>query len=338
MKWVLMTPETLIHPRAISSTHNAYVSSDSPRPSYSSGIISPKMPSSLRPSTISCGYSSACSSSVATGRISFSTKLRTALRISVWSSVRPSVSHSRPTVAPSQVTRSLGRPGRSVVLPGGAGVRERERHGAAVDVPDRTRPVLPDELPVPDVLLEHAVAVQLEDLVVAAQAGVLVVARPGDHEAGGGVLGVVAGDQQHLLVGVEVDRAVVVGVVAVGVRRHVAALGAHPQLAAHGVPALAVLHLHVAPGGVHVAQLLGDVGAAAVAPGVHVHPHDGVVVLVAGAAGGALAVDPVQDGHERVVVGPEVRVRRRLQDVRAPDVAREPQRVSGLVLAHLAEE
>src|SRR6476659_2445043 len=54
------------------------------------------MPSSLRPSTIFVGYSSACSSSVATGRISRSTKLRTALRISVWSSVRPSVWQRRP--------------------------------------------------------------------------------------------------------------------------------------------------------------------------------------------------------------------------------------------------
>src|SRR3712207_3239040 len=54
------------------------------------------MPSSLSPSTISWGYSSACSSSVATGRICSSTKVRTALRISVWSSVSPSVSHRRP--------------------------------------------------------------------------------------------------------------------------------------------------------------------------------------------------------------------------------------------------
>ena len=91
MKCVLITPDTLIQPRAISSTHSAYVSSDSPRPSYSSGIISPKMPSSLRPSTISVGYSSLCSSSLATGMIFSSTNCRTALRISVWSSERPSV-------------------------------------------------------------------------------------------------------------------------------------------------------------------------------------------------------------------------------------------------------
>src|SRR3954453_22747637 len=95
MKWVLITPETLIQPRAISSPPRAYVSSDSPRPPYSSGIINPKIPSSLRPSTISVGYSSACSSSVATGRISFSTNERTAPRISVWMSLRPSVSHRR---------------------------------------------------------------------------------------------------------------------------------------------------------------------------------------------------------------------------------------------------
>ncbi len=73
MKCVLMTPDTLIQPRAISSTTSAYVSSDSPSPPYSSGIMIPKMPRSLRPSTMSVGYSSLCSSSVATGRISFST-------------------------------------------------------------------------------------------------------------------------------------------------------------------------------------------------------------------------------------------------------------------------
>ena len=55
MKWVLMIPLTLIQPRAISSTHSAYVSSDSPSPPYSSGIISPKTPISFKPSTISVG-------------------------------------------------------------------------------------------------------------------------------------------------------------------------------------------------------------------------------------------------------------------------------------------
>src|SRR4051812_36462082 len=95
MKCVLMIPDTLIQPRAISSTVSAYVSSDSPRPPYSSGIIRPKMPSSLSPSTMSVGYSSRCSSSVATGRISLSTKLRTVERISCWMSVSPSVCASR---------------------------------------------------------------------------------------------------------------------------------------------------------------------------------------------------------------------------------------------------
>ena len=62
MKWVLMIPDTGIQPREISSTHNAYVSSDSPSPPYSSGIIRPKIPISFIWSTIPCGYSSACSS------------------------------------------------------------------------------------------------------------------------------------------------------------------------------------------------------------------------------------------------------------------------------------
>src|SRR5918994_821643 len=69
MKWVLITPDTLIHPRAMSSTTSAYVIRLSPRPPNSSGIVSPKTPSSLSPSMISVGYSSACSSSWATGMI-----------------------------------------------------------------------------------------------------------------------------------------------------------------------------------------------------------------------------------------------------------------------------
>src|SRR5690349_14388141 len=48
------------------------------------------------PSTICAGYSSLCSSSVATGRICSSTNTRTALRISCWTSVRPSVVCRRP--------------------------------------------------------------------------------------------------------------------------------------------------------------------------------------------------------------------------------------------------
>src|SRR5215217_637848 len=96
MKWVLMMPLTLIQPRAISSTTSAYVSSDSPRPPYSSGIISPKRPISFMPSTISAGYSSSRSSCATCGRISLSTKRRTVSRISVWMSVSPSVCARRP--------------------------------------------------------------------------------------------------------------------------------------------------------------------------------------------------------------------------------------------------
>src|SRR5579859_6419019 len=50
------------------------------------------------PLTISAGYSSACSSSVATGMISLSTKVWTAARISCWTSLRPSVRASRAMV------------------------------------------------------------------------------------------------------------------------------------------------------------------------------------------------------------------------------------------------
>ena len=52
MKWVLITPDTLIQPRASSSTHSAYVSSDSPSPPYSSGIINPNRPISFIASTM----------------------------------------------------------------------------------------------------------------------------------------------------------------------------------------------------------------------------------------------------------------------------------------------
>ena len=70
MKCVLMIPDTDIQPRAISSTTRAYRSSDAPSPSYSSGMVSPNRPSFFIPATIWAGYSSRCSSSVATGMIS----------------------------------------------------------------------------------------------------------------------------------------------------------------------------------------------------------------------------------------------------------------------------
>ncbi|CAM5723589.1 hypothetical protein SALBM217S_05352 [Streptomyces griseoloalbus] len=103
-------PDTDIQPRAISSTHSAYVRRDSPRPPYSSGIIRPNRPNSLSPSTICCGYSSRCSSSVATGMISLSTKSRTVDRISCWTSVRPAV-WARRAMAYFPCSLSSGRPG-----------------------------------------------------------------------------------------------------------------------------------------------------------------------------------------------------------------------------------
>src|SRR6188474_3067409 len=52
------------------------------------------------PSTMSAGYSSRCSSAVATGRISLSTNVRTVARISCWTSVSPSVCARRPMSVP----------------------------------------------------------------------------------------------------------------------------------------------------------------------------------------------------------------------------------------------
>src|SRR6478735_2230947 len=126
MKWVLMMPLTLIQPRAISSTQRAYVSSDSPRPPYSSGIISPKIPISFMPSTMACGYSSWCSSSMATGMICSSTNSRTSLISSVCYSVRPSVCWSRdmlgspPCVWAASGRGRLDRVCRRVAHPGSA--------------------------------------------------------------------------------------------------------------------------------------------------------------------------------------------------------------------------
>src|SRR5512140_92332 len=59
-------------------------------------MVSPKRPSCFIPSTIWVGYSSLCSSSVATGMISLPTKSRTVARMSCWNSVRPSVCARRP--------------------------------------------------------------------------------------------------------------------------------------------------------------------------------------------------------------------------------------------------
>src|SRR6516165_9985749 len=72
------------------------MSSDAPRPPYSSGMVSPNRPSFFSPSTIWAGYSSRCSSSVATGMISRTVKSRTVARMSCSNSVRPSVWTRRP--------------------------------------------------------------------------------------------------------------------------------------------------------------------------------------------------------------------------------------------------
>ena len=87
MKWVFTIPDTLIQPRESSQTASAYVVRSRPSPPYSSGIVKPKMPSSFRPSTMSSGNASACSSSEATGMIRSSANWRTRSTISRCSSV-----------------------------------------------------------------------------------------------------------------------------------------------------------------------------------------------------------------------------------------------------------
>src|SRR5579864_4313340 len=72
------------------------MSRDAPRPPYCSPMVSPNRPSFFIPSTIWAGYSSRCSSSVATGMISRLVKSRTVARMSCSNSVRPSVCARRP--------------------------------------------------------------------------------------------------------------------------------------------------------------------------------------------------------------------------------------------------
>ena len=87
MKWVLTTPEIEIQPRESSSTIIAYVVRSRPMPPYSSGIVTPKRPSSFICSTIGSGNLSSWSYSSALGRISLSTKFRTISTMAFCSSV-----------------------------------------------------------------------------------------------------------------------------------------------------------------------------------------------------------------------------------------------------------
>src|SRR5690349_18745690 len=77
------------------------MSRDAPRPPNSSPMVSPNRPSFFIPSTIWPGYSSRCSSSVATGMISRLVKSRTVARMSCSNSVRPSVCARRPMACSS---------------------------------------------------------------------------------------------------------------------------------------------------------------------------------------------------------------------------------------------
>ncbi len=87
-------PDSVTHPRESSITISAYVSSPSPSPPYSSGIVVPKRPISRIVTTIDSGYSSRCSRSEATGITSRSTNERTAATISCCSVV--SIRRGRP--------------------------------------------------------------------------------------------------------------------------------------------------------------------------------------------------------------------------------------------------
>src|SRR5712675_2280229 len=101
------------------------MSRDAPRPPYSSPIVSPNRPSFFIPSTIWAGYSSRCSSSVATGMISRLVKSRTVARMSCSNSVRPSVCARRPMLsaplAGTRVGHGAARLGAAALLDVGLG-------------------------------------------------------------------------------------------------------------------------------------------------------------------------------------------------------------------------
>src|SRR5919202_2719258 len=87
MKWVLTIPEIEIHPRESSSTIIAYVVRSSPMPPYSSGMVTPKSPSSFICSTTASGNLSSWSCSSAIGMTCSSTNCRTISVIARCSSV-----------------------------------------------------------------------------------------------------------------------------------------------------------------------------------------------------------------------------------------------------------
>src|SRR5689334_23535574 len=79
-------------------------------------MVRPNRPSFLSPSTIWAGYSSRCSSSVATGRISRSVKSCTVARMSRSNSFSPSVCARRPMAPPSGKRLGAAGLGAAVLL------------------------------------------------------------------------------------------------------------------------------------------------------------------------------------------------------------------------------
>src|SRR6478672_10692877 len=100
-------------------------------------MVSPNRPSFFIPATIWAGYSSRCSSSVATGMISRLVKSRTVARMSCSNSVRPSVCARRPMACSSASRLGAARLGAAALLDVGLGghhdlAAEHAHHGAVL--------------------------------------------------------------------------------------------------------------------------------------------------------------------------------------------------------------
>ena len=136
MTCVLSTPDNDIHPAASSSITPQYVGRSRPSPPCSSGMVTPNSPRSRMPSTIAAGYSSACSSSDATGSTSRSTKRRTVPTSSARTSGSVAIEASL-RVAPQRLGE-LGAATNAELLVGALEVvldRARRHHDGLGDLP-----------------------------------------------------------------------------------------------------------------------------------------------------------------------------------------------------------
>src|SRR6478672_6234600 len=140
--------------------------------------------------------------------------------------------------------------------------------------------VVPDEVEVLPVLVVGATSGDVHGDLVAVEGDVGPVLRAGPHVPAG-LPAEVAGQDHVLLVGVHVDGAVVVAVVARGADPH----AVRAELADDVPAAVAVDHPHVAATFGQLRDLVGEVPAAHAVPAVHRDPDQRLVPDTRGAGG-----------------------------------------------------